>query len=148
MPGSAKLGAAEVLDHQTQNFCDVVATRRNRPLDAVRGGPRFAFVGADGHPIVVDTASGSLTSVTEETALTDFRGELGSLALLRDGLGVIGFDPDRLDLAVRVASGSVVASAAGAPASHTSPESGLVTPASRWSCVLLPQPDSPTMPIT
>ncbi len=79
-----------------------------RPLDAVRGGPRFAFVGADGHPIVVDTASGSLTSVTEETSLTDFGGEVGSLALLRDGLGVIGFDPDRLDLAVRVASGSVV----------------------------------------
>jgi hypothetical protein len=79
-----------------------------RPLDAARGGPRFAFVGADGHPVVVDTAAGLLTSVTEETPVTDFNGELGSLVLLRDGTGVIGFDPDQPGLAVRVASGSVV----------------------------------------
>jgi len=79
-----------------------------QPFDAIRGEPRFVFVGADRNPIVVDTAKGVLASITEEISLTSFDGDLRALVLLRDDRGVIGLDPDRPDLAVRVSSGSVV----------------------------------------
>ena len=79
-----------------------------QPFDAIRGEPRFVFVGADRNPIVVDTAEGVLASITEEISLTSFDGDLGALVLLRDDRGVVGLDPDRPDLAIRVSSGSVV----------------------------------------
>ena len=79
-----------------------------QPFDAIRGEPRFVFVGADRNPIVVDTAEGVLASITEEISLASFDGDLGALVLLRDDRGVIGFDPDRPDPAIRVSSGSVV----------------------------------------
>ena len=79
-----------------------------QPFDAIRGEPRFVFVGADRNPIVVDTAESVLASITEEISLTSFDGDLGALVLLRDDRGVVGLDPDRPDLAIRVSSGSVV----------------------------------------
>ena len=66
-----------------------------QPFDAIRGEPRFVFVGADRNPIVVDTAEGVLASITEEISLTSFDGDLGALVLLRDDRGVVGLDPDR-----------------------------------------------------
>lgn len=80
-----------------------------RPLDAVRGDPRFAFIGADGNPVVVDTLAADLASVTEETELADFDGDPAGLALLRDpDDGVLGFDVDRFGTAVRVSTGAAV----------------------------------------
>ncbi|MEM8706982.1 MAG: hypothetical protein AAGE98_11040 [Actinomycetota bacterium] len=80
-----------------------------RPLDAVRGDPRFAFIGADGNPVVVDSVAGDVVSIAAETELADFDGDPTGLALLRDADdGVIGFDPGAFGTAVRVSTGAAV----------------------------------------
>ena len=76
----------------------------------LEGGFRFAYIGADGNPIIIDTATGRIRSVTREEPALDTDG----LALVPDGDGMIGFHPDRLDTARRVSDhGRVVADADG-----------------------------------
>lgn len=79
-----------------------------RGLADVPGDPRFAYIGADGNPIIVDTEFGDLASATAETDLLDYGGDPTTLALLDRGDGVIGFDPATLGLVVRVSNDATV----------------------------------------
>lgn len=71
-----------------------------KDFDTVPGGFRFAYIGVDGEPIVVDTGSGVLRSVVNEMPL----GAGQELALLPDGDGVIGLSAVRPDGVFRVAT--------------------------------------------
>ncbi len=67
-------------------------------LAAMPGGYRIAYIGADGHPVVIDTGAGEIISITEERRATSTEG----LELLFDGRGMLGLDPDDLSVAWRV----------------------------------------------
>ena len=80
------------------NGVDVFAVIKG--FDTVPGGFRFAYIGVDGHPIVVDTATRELRSIAGELPL----GEDQDLAILDDVDGVIGLSPIRRSGAYRVAT--------------------------------------------
>ena len=72
-----------------------------RPVDRVPGEYRFAYVGADGNPIVIDSGTGELRSILTEVPADEDTGEV----LLRAADGTLGFDPAAPDEAIRFATG-------------------------------------------
>ena len=69
-----------------------------RPLEMVPGNNRIAYIGADGHPIVLDTSSGIITSVRSEVQAEGDDGH----AIVRDVTGTIAFDPEQPDSVLRM----------------------------------------------
>lgn len=72
-----------------------------RPVDRVPGEYRFAYVGADGNPIVIDSGTGDLRSILTEVQAEGDAGE----ALLRTADGTLGFAPATPEDALRFATG-------------------------------------------
>lgn len=73
-------------------------------VGGLEGGFRFAYIGADGHPIVIDTRSGEIRSITREARATTTDG----LALLHDDDGMLGLDGDDLTTAWRIVDDATV----------------------------------------
>lgn len=69
-----------------------------RPLEMVPGDHRFAYIGADGYPIVLDTATGRVASIVSETRADGDDGH----AILGDITGTIAFDPEQPDEVLRM----------------------------------------------
>ena len=71
-----------------------------RPVDKVPGDFRFAYMGADGAPIVIDSATGDLHSVPSTRPATGDRG----LAVLSVADGALGFGPGEPTAVERLAT--------------------------------------------
>ncbi len=79
-------------------------------VGGLEGGFRLAYIGADGHPIVIDTGSGEIHSITREERATTTDG----LALLHDDTGMLGIDADDIGTVWRIADdATVIADATG-----------------------------------
>ena len=72
-----------------------------RPVQMVPSDYRFAYMGADGFPVLIDLGTGELVSVRDETRASGDGGE----AVLATSDGALGFDPADPTRALRLATG-------------------------------------------
>ena len=84
------------------NGVDVFAVIKD--FDTVPGGFRFAYIGVDGRPVVIDTEAGELRSLVTEAPLEGDAGFVDGtgFAVLPDRDGILGLDRSRPDQAWRV----------------------------------------------